>query len=54
MKQPKRQQVDDLTGLLNENLKLVFSELSEQPMPDEITDLLRVLKAQDEASKGKK
>ena len=39
---------------IDENLKQVFSDLQQDEMPDQITDLLSVLRAQDEALKGKK
>jgi len=39
---------------IDANLKKVFSELETDDMPDQITDLLSVLRAQDEELKGKK
>ena len=39
---------------IDDNLKQVFSELEEDKMPDQITDLLSVLRAQDEDLKAKK
>ena len=39
---------------IDENLKQVFSELENDDMPDQITDLLMVLRAQDEELKVKK
>lgn len=39
---------------IDENLKQVFSELERDEMPDQITDLLSVLRAQDDALKVKK
>ncbi|MBT0959101.1 hypothetical protein IV417_17070 [Alphaproteobacteria bacterium KMM 3653] len=39
---------------IDESLKQVFSELEADTMPDQITDLLSVLRAQDDALKGKK
>ena len=39
---------------IDQNLKKVFSELETDDMPDQITDLLSVLRAQDEALKAKK
>ena len=38
---------------IDENLKKVFSELESDKVPDQITDLLSVLKAQDEELKSK-
>ena len=39
---------------IDENLKKVFSEMEDDDMPDQIIDLLSVLRAQDEEGKGKK
>lgn len=39
---------------IDKNLKQVFSELEQDDMPDQITDLLMVLRAQDEELKGQK
>lgn len=39
---------------IDQNLKKVFSELETDEMPDQITDLLAVLRAQDEELKGNK
>ena len=39
---------------IDENLKQVFSELENDDMPDQIVDLLTVLRAQDEEMKAKK
>lgn len=39
---------------IDENLKQVFSDLERDEMPDQITDLLSVLRAQDEELKAKK
>ncbi|MCV2892237.1 NepR family anti-sigma factor [Lentibacter sp. XHP0401] len=39
---------------IDENLKKVFSELESDEMPDQIVDLLSVLRAQDEELKQKK
>lgn len=47
---PKKAQVDEY---IDENLKKVFSELENDEMPDQITDLLSVLRAQDEDIKAK-
>lgn len=47
----KKEKVDKY---IDENLKKVFSELEADRMPDEITDLLSVLRAQDEELKAKK
>jgi hypothetical protein len=43
---------DKKADFVNKNLKLVFEELSEGELPDEIGDLLRLLKAQDEKNQG--
>ncbi|MGJ8610852.1 MAG: NepR family anti-sigma factor [Octadecabacter sp.] len=39
---------------IDENLKQVFAELQDDDMPDQITDLLSVLRAQDDVLKDKK
>ena len=49
--QPKRERID---RYIDQNLKKVFSDLEKDQMPDEITDLLSVLRAQDEELKAKK
>jgi Anti-sigma factor NepR len=41
-------------AFIDQNLKKVFSELETDDMPDQITDLLSVLRAQDEELKAKK
>lgn len=48
---PKKQRI---AHYIDENLKKVFSDLQGDDMPDQITDLLAVLRAQDEADKGPK
>lgn len=45
---------DKIDSYIDENLKKVFSELEADQMPDEITDLLSVLRAQDQELKDKK
>lgn len=44
----------DVAKYIDENLKKVFSELERDEMPDQIIDLLSILRAQDEALKDKK
>lgn len=39
---------------IDKNLKQVFADLEQDEMPTQITDLLMVLRAQDEERKGKK
>jgi len=39
---------------IDENLKQVFSDLESDKMPDQITDLLSVLRAQDDTLKAQK
>ena len=46
-----RSRTDDY---IDQNLKKVFSELETDEMPDQIMDLLSVLRAQDEELKAKK
>lgn len=48
---PRKAQRD---RLIDESLKQVFSELEADKMPDEIIDLLSVLKAQDKELKDRK
>lgn len=48
---PKQERIDEY---IDQNLKKVFSELEKDEMPDQIIDLLSVLRAQDEELKGKK
>ena len=42
-----------ISEYIDENLKRVFSELESDEMPDQITDLLSVLRAQDESMKSR-
>lgn len=51
-KQAPRQARRD--AYIDQNLKKVFSELETDDMPDQIMDLLSVLRAQDEELKAKK
>jgi len=39
---------------IDSNLKQVFSDLEDDELPDQITDLLSVLRAQDDEMKAKK
>lgn len=48
---PRKARIDDY---IDQNLKKVFSELETDDMPDQITDLLSVLRAQDKALQDKK
>jgi len=43
-----------ISRYIDENLKKVFSDFESDDMPDQILDLLAVLRAQDETSKGAK
>jgi len=45
---------DRIAHYIDENLSKVFSELENDEMPDQILDLLSVLRAQDEERKAKK
>ena len=47
----KQEQID---RFIDENLKAVFSDYQSDAMPDEITDLLTALRAQDAELKSKK
>jgi len=44
----------EIENYIKENLREVLSELEHDQMPDQITDLLSVLRAQDEQMKAKK
>jgi hypothetical protein len=48
---PKQQKID---RYIDQNLKKVFSDLEKDQMPDEIVDLLTVLRAQDKELAAKK
>ncbi|MDO6590342.1 MULTISPECIES: NepR family anti-sigma factor [Rhodobacterales] len=48
---PKKQRIEKY---IDENLKKVFSDLEDDQMPDQIIDLLSVLRAQDERLKQEK
>lgn len=48
---PKQERIDQY---IDQNLKKVFSDLEKDEMPDQIIDLLSVLRAQDEELKGQK
>ncbi|MBB5723985.1 hypothetical protein FHS72_003633 [Loktanella ponticola] len=43
-----------IASFIDENLKQVFSDLERDQMPDQITDLLTLLRAQDDELKVKK
>jgi len=45
---------DKIARYIDENLSKVFSELENDKMPDQILDLLAVLRAQDEERKDQK
>ena len=47
---PKQDRID---RYIDENLRRVFSELEQDKMPDELIDLLSVLRAQDKEMQGK-
>ena len=44
----------EIAHYIDENLKQVFSDLQSSQMPDQIIDLLNVLRAQDHDGKTKK
>ncbi len=48
---PKKERID---AYIDKNLKQLFAELEADDMPTEITDLLSVLRAQDQNMKGGK
>lgn len=45
---------DEIDAFLDQNIKQVFTDLSDDEMPSEIVDLLTMLKAQDKELDGKK
>jgi hypothetical protein len=48
---PKQERINQH---INASLKVMLAEMTEEDMPDEITDLLNVLRAQDAELKDKK
>lgn len=60
MKKTNGNDEDRIAELIDENLKLVYSDLVQEELPDRFKDLLAVLKAQDaekdsaQATTGKK
>lgn len=48
------QKKQKIATYIDQNLKQVFSDLENDDMPDQITDLLSILRAQDEALKDEK
>lgn len=50
VKNPKKELI---AKYIDESLKRVFSDLEDDKMPDEILDLLTVLRAQDEEMQSK-
>ncbi len=48
-----KEKQDRIDRYIDDNLKKVFSDLEQDSMPDEIIDLLAVLRAQDEELKPK-
>lgn len=43
---------DRVSDLIDQNLKMVYSDLVQEELPDRFKDLLAVLKAQDSEQKG--
>lgn len=54
MARAEEQKTARIAEYIDENLKKVFSDLARDDMPDQITDLLSVLRAQDEDQRGRK
>ncbi len=50
MTQKKQGEGDRIAALIDQNLKLVYSDLAQEELPNRFKDLLDVLKAQDTAS----
>ncbi|WP_299650808.1 NepR family anti-sigma factor [uncultured Jannaschia sp.] len=53
MTKPKQDERDRVAALIDHNLRLVYSDLAEEDLPDRFKDLLAVLKAQDTESGSK-
>ena len=49
MDRTKQGEGDRIAALIDQNLKLVYSDLAKEDLPDRFKDLLDVLKAQDKA-----
>ncbi|MCK0167193.1 hypothetical protein MWU52_06495 [Jannaschia sp. S6380] len=47
MTEPEQDDADRVSKLIDQNLKLVYSDLVQEELPDRFKDLLAVLKAQD-------
>nr|WP_158214521.1 NepR family anti-sigma factor [Phaeobacter sp. 22II1-1F12B] len=45
---------DRVAAIIDQNLKLVYSDLVQEDLPDRFKDLLAVLKAQEAEEKSKK
>lgn len=43
----KNKEAERIEAIINQNLKLVYSDLVQEELPDRFKDLLAVLKAQD-------
>jgi Anti-sigma factor NepR len=54
MKNNKAKDNDRISDLIDQNLKMVYSDLAEEKLPDRFKDLLDVLAAQDVELKDKK
>lgn len=52
MNERKEREGDRIAALIDRNLKLVYSDLAQEELPDRFKDLLDVLKAQDVASEN--
>ncbi len=50
----KDKDADRIESIINQNLKLVYSDLVQEELPDRFKDLLAVLKAQDAERKETK
>ncbi|WP_297340476.1 NepR family anti-sigma factor [Pseudophaeobacter sp.] len=54
MTSKKAKDAERIANLIDDNLKLVYSDLVQDELPDRFKDLLDVLKAQDAAQEDKK
>ena len=52
MDRKKQEEGDRIAALIDQNLKLVYSDLAQEDLPDRFKDLLDVLKAQDAERDG--
>lgn len=54
MDKSNEKEKERVATLIDQNLKLIYSDLAKEDLPDRFKDLLAVLKAQDAGDKDKK